>query len=187
MSMPVNNIRASAIAGLPLLILAVAVSIAVWFNTSTKPFPTGSRLSIHQALMSIPEEDTADQLKNLVPQALFTGRDPFFRPPAAQPLEPVKADTIAGTAVLQEIHLTTIAQGNRGNYCLINGRIYNEGQQGEGFTVGEITDREVFFTTPVQTFSLIPGNKVTLESGKLLNREDKNTETGVNNQDAEIQ
>jgi hypothetical protein len=187
MSMPVNNIRASLIAGLPLLLLVVAVSVVIWLNTNSKPFPTGSRLRVHQALMNIPEEDTAKQLGKFLPNTIFTGRDPFFRPPVPQPLDLEKTGSTSETAVLQEIHLTTIAQGKIGSYCLVNGKIYQEGQQGEGFTVGEITEREVVFSTPAQTFSLAPGKKVTLESGKLLNREDKSTETGIKNQDAENQ
>jgi hypothetical protein len=179
MSMPVNNIRATVLAGLPLILLVVAVCVVVWLNTKSTPFSTGTRLHVHQALMNIPEEDTTAQLKKFLPQIISTGRDPFFRPATPQPLDPVKTDHTPITAILQEIHLTTIAQGKIGNYCLVNGKIYHEGQQGEGFTVGKINEREVVFSTPLQTFNLKPGKKVTLESGKLIHRDDKKTEAGI--------
>ena len=184
MSMPVNNIRASVLAGLPLLLLVVAVCIAVWLNTKSRPFSTGSRLHVHQALMNIPEEDTTAQLKSFLPKVMSSGRDPFFRPATPQPLDPVKIDNNPITAVLQEIHLTTIAQGKIGNYCLVNGKIYHEGQQGEGFTVEKINEREVVFSTPLEIFSIVPGKKVTLESGKLIHRDDKTTETGMKTPEA---
>ncbi|TKB08223.1 hypothetical protein [Desulforhopalus sp. IMCC35007] len=184
MSMPVNNIRASVLAGLPLLLLVVAVCVAVWFNSKSRPFSTGTRLHVHQALMNIPEEDTTAQLKSFLPKVMSAGRDPFFRPATPQPLDPVETVDNPITAILQDIHLTTIAQGKLGNYCLINGKIYHEGQQGEGFTVEKINEREVVFSTPIQTFHLAPGKKVTLESGKLIHRDDKTTEAGMKNPDA---
>lgn len=187
MSMPVNNIRAIVIAGLPLLLLAVAVSVVVWLNTKSKPFPTATRLGIHQALMNIPEEETAEQLRNYLTKSVFSGKDPFFRPPTPEPLDPEKISAPSRTSVLYEIHLTIIAQGSLGNYCLVNGKIYHEGQQGEGFRVKAIREGDVVFSTSAQTFSLRPGKKVTLESGKLLNREDKSAEAGINTPETENQ
>ncbi|MFT5700356.1 MAG: hypothetical protein ACI8ZB_003230 [Desulforhopalus sp.] len=187
MPLPVNNIRSIVLALLPLVLLTMAVSVVIWAITQTQPLPTGHRLAMHQALQNIPENEMADQLRELLPRTMFKGRDPFFRPPTAQPLNPDNTSNKTETAALQEIHLTTIASGKRGNYCLINGKIYHEGQKGLGFTVALINQNEVIFSTPVQNFTLSPGKKVTLEAGKLLNRENKQGEAGINNSDVDNQ
>lgn len=168
MPMPVNNIRPMLLSPLPLVVLAVSVCVVIWLLTQTNPLATGKRLSVHQALQNIPEKDIGKHLLELIPANTFRGKDPFFRSPAPQKLEPATStETLDTAAELREIQLTTIAQGKRGSYCLVNGNIYQEGVKGDGFTVELISPGEVVFSTPVQTFTLEPGEKVTLERGKI--------------------
>lgn len=187
MSMPVNNMRTMFFSSLPLLLLIVLTSIVIWQLTKSTPFSTGRRLAVHQALQNLPSTDMDKRLAELLPQDMFAGRDPFFRNSAPQPATSSKVtgtDKAEATADLQEIHLSTIAQGTSGRYCLINGNIFNEGRRGNGFTVKAIEAGLVVFSTPVQTFSLQPGQKVTLEKGKILNREEKTKKAGINRETA---
>lgn len=168
MSMPVNNMRPMLLSPLPLVILVISVSIVIWLLTQSKPLATGTRLSVHQALQNIPDKDINKYLSELIPANTFTGRDPFFRSPTPQKIEPaVSTESIDAATELREIQLTTIAHGKLGSYCLVNGNIYHEGHTGDGFTVELISPDEVVFRTSVQTFSLEPGGKVTLEGGKI--------------------
>lgn len=168
MPMPVNNIRPMLLSPLPLVVLVVSVCVVIWLLTETTPLATGKRLSVHHALQNIPEKDIGKYLSELIPASTFTGKDPFFRSPTPQKLEPATStEAIDTTAELREIHLTTIARGKLGSYCLVNGNIYHEGRKGDGFTVELISPGEVIFSTPAQTFTLVPGKKVTLEGGKI--------------------
>lgn len=174
MSMPVNNIRSNVLAALPLVLLAVTAAIAIWLLAQGQPFATGKRLAVHQALQNIPAKDRTAHLPELLSE-MYTGRDPFFRSVVVQKqaLQPIEGnrETVAD---LQEISLTTVAQGLQGRYCLINGNIYHEGLRGNGFTVEQIQPDRVTFSTPVQTFTLQPGKKVTLEGGRIIIAEGKN-------------
>ena len=180
MSMPVNNIQSNVLAALPLVLLAVTAAIAIWLLTQGQPFATGQRLAVHQALHNIPAKDSATHLAELTPKDMYTGRDPFFRSPAVQKqaLQPLEGNRETA-ADLQEIFLTTVAEGLQGRYCLINGDIYHEGHIGNGFTVEQVQTDRVTFSTPVQTFTLQPGKKVTLEGGRILIADDKNEKDAV--------
>lgn len=170
MPMPVNNMRPMLLNPLPLVVLAISVCVVIWLLTETTPLATGKRLSVHHALQNIPEKDIGKHLLELIPTDRFTGKDPFFRSPTAQKLEPATTtETTDTNAELREIQLTTIAHGKLGSYCLVNGNIYQEGVKADGFTIELISPGEVVFSTPVQTFTLEPGEKVTLERGKIRN------------------
>ena len=168
MSMPVNNIRPMLLSPLPLVILVASVCIVIWLITQTNPLPTGRRLPVHQALQNIPEEDIEKHLSKIIATTNLTRNDPFFRSPTPQRLEPTTStEAIDAVADFREIQLTTIAHGKLGSYCLVNGNIYHEGRNGDGFTVELISPGEVVFSTPAQTFTMVPGEKVTLEEGKI--------------------
>lgn len=157
-----------ALTSLPLVLLTVLVSLVIWQLTESKPLPTGRRLTVHQALQNIPNSDIDKQLAELLPEDMFTGRDPFFRSAAPQPPTPNTTNTLETATGLQEVHLTTIAQGTSGRYCLINDSIYSQGSGGNGFIVQKIEPGYVVFSTSSQTFTLKPGQKITLENGKIL-------------------
>lgn len=168
MSMPVNNIRPMLLTPLPLVILVACVCMAIWLIMQTNTLPTGRRLPVHQALQNIPEEGAGKNSSKLIETTIFTGKDPFFRSPTPQQLEPATStEAINSTTDLREIQLSTIAHGKLGSYCLVNGNIYHEGRKGDGFTVELISPGEVVFSTPAQTFTLVPGEKVTLEGGEI--------------------
>lgn len=174
MPMPVNNIRPMLLSPLPLVVLVAGVCVVIWLLVQTKHLPTGRRLPVHQALQNIPEKDIERHLSELITTSMFSGKDPFFRSQTPQQLEPrTTAEAIDTTADLREIHLTTIAHGKLGSYCLVNGNIYHEGRKGDGFMVELISPGEVVFSTPAQTFTLIPGKKVTLEGGKIRTQENE--------------
>ena len=168
MSMPINNLKTMALTSLPLVLLIVLTGVIIWQLTQVLPFETGRRLSVHQALQNIPSGDIEKRLAELLPKDMFAGKDPFFRSSPPKTSNPKQSEDVATSTDLQEIHLTTIAQGKSGRYCLINGTIYNEGQSGEGFTVIQIDPQHVLFSTPAQTFTLQPGKKITLEKGRIL-------------------
>lgn len=180
MSMPVNTIRSNMFAALPLVLLALATSFAIWLSAQGKPVATRQRLAVHQALQNIPEKDGVIYLAENRPDEIYSGRDPFFRNPAVQKQvpEPV-TDNSERAPDLQEIKLTTVARGLQGKYCLINGDIYHEGRRGKGFTVERIQPDRVTLSTPVQTFTLQPGKKITLEGGRILTAEGKTEKDAV--------
>ena len=166
--MPINNVKTMALTSLPLVLLIVLTGIIIWQLTQIVPLKTGRRLSVHNALQNIPTGDIEKRLAELLPEDMFAGKDPFFRSSPPKAPNPQQNKDVAVKTDLQEIHLTTIAQGKSGRYCLINGIIYNECQSGEGFTVQQIDPHHVVFATPVQTFTLEPGKKITLEKGRIL-------------------
>lgn len=167
MSMPVNNIQPKGLAALPLALLIMLSGAVIWQLTQTEPLAITRRLAVHHALQNIPEAEIKERLKELMPEHLFTGKDPFFRGPTPAPTSRATTGKEV-TANLQDIHLTTIAQGKSGRYCLINGNFYTEGSQGEGFKVDYIETDYVVFSTPFQTFQLSPGQKISLADGKIL-------------------
>jgi len=167
--MPVNNVKTLALTSLPLVLLTVLICIIIWQLTLAKPFSTGRRLSVHHALQNIPtDDDIKKRFAELFPDNMSSGKDPFFRSSQAQATAARQPEGVQTGTDFQEIHLTTIAQGNTGRYCLINGTIYNEGHSGDGFTVERIAPDHVLFSTPVQTVALQPGQKITLEKGRIL-------------------
>lgn len=171
MSMPVNNIQPKVLAALPLVVLVVLSCAVIWQLTLTEPLSITRRLAVHQALQNIPTNEIEKHLAELMPEQLFTGKDPFFRGQAPAPISLTTTTDQKLATNLQDIHLTTIAWGKSGRYCLINGNFYTEGTQGDGFTVDYIEADHVIFSTPYQTFHLSPGQKVTLSEGKILNEE----------------
>lgn len=163
MSMPVNNIRSLVLAGLPLILGTGAIALAVWTGLQTRPLPAGSGVTLHQALNNLPPELSAVISEENTPKKTQEGEDPFFRPQQKKPTQRVEQ-----SINLEEVHLTTIARGNNGRYCLINGRIFYEGEEGSGFTITHIAPDKVYFETTFETFSLVPGQKVALEAGMLV-------------------
>lgn len=69
---------------------------------------------------------------------------------------------------LEEIHLTTIAQGKQGRYCIVNGEIFQEKQAGKSFIVEKIAPGQVDFQTSLESFFLLPGQKTAIQAGKRL-------------------
>lgn len=168
MPMSVNHTRSLFFAGLPLILGCCALGVAIWLGIQPQSLPTGSALMLHQALSNLPAESETSRENLLASIKGFTGMDPFFRPPPKEPMV-VASEPVA----LEELHLTTIAQGIDGKYCLISGRIYHEGQAGNGFLIKKIQPEKVYFETNLATFTLQPGQKVALESGKPIPIENK--------------
>lgn len=175
MSMPVNHVRSLLLAALPIILGICALALGAWLGLQSKQMPTGSSVMLHQALSNLPPGTGTSDDNLSASSAPSFGKDPFFRPlpklpPAttAEPSEPI---------ALEELHLTTIAQGKVGKYCLISGRIYHEGQAGNGFLITEIAPGKVHFETTIASFTLVPGQKIALESGKPVPIEAKDTTT----------
>ncbi len=176
MSMPIKNRNFSTIlfSGLPLILLLIAVTLAVWFIMQPKTLRTGDSLVVHQVVRDISGKSSipARLGRSFWEDGLIL-RDPFFRNKAATVKEQPQPIEIGGSGeVLQElveITLTTIAQGAGGKYCLVNGKFFHEKEKGTGFTVEQIHPDQVIFSTARQNFVLKPGQKVTLDSGRILN------------------
>lgn len=164
MSMPVNHIRSLLLTVLPLLLGVIAVGIAVWLGVQTKPLSAGSGLTLHQALTNLPSQSVTDDVgvQNQLEQ--FQGIDPFFR--LKKEIIPTKG--VEQEVTLEELHLSSIAEGKGGRYCLLNNQIYHEGQTGKGFKITQISPNRVHFTTSVESFTLVPGQKAAIEGGKLV-------------------
>lgn len=180
MSMPVSNLRTILLSGLPIILLLAAIAVVVYQVMNTKEFPTQRRLALHQAFQDIPEgEDIFGSFKQHVTKQIQIVRDPFIRPASTrkesdQPMERLE------DVELVEVKLTTIARGIRGDYCMLNGNIFQEGGKGAGFTVQTIDADHIVLATTSERFIMQPGEKVTLESGKRVNSEDKNSKAGIN-------
>ena len=161
MSMQINHMRSVLQLALPLLLLIGSSSLAIWQGCRITPLPVESQLVLHDSLTSMPPEVSAESR----PVPKHVGKDPFFRIADGSDKE---LTAIVDVANLEEIHLTTIAQGKQGRYCIVNGEIFHERQQGKGFTVEKITQEQVDFQTSRQSFALLPGQRAAIQSGKLV-------------------
>jgi len=170
--MPINHMRSMLQLALPLLLLVGSASLAIWQGCRITPLPAGSQLVLHQTLATMPPE-ISEVSQPLQKQAR---KDPFFRQSDNIHGE---LPTIAEVANLEEIHLTTIAQGKQGRYCIVNGEIFHENQQGKRFTVEKITQEQVDFQTSRQSFVLLPGQRAAIQSGKLVPLEKVAVNTSV--------
>ncbi len=179
MSMQVNHIRHLLQAALPLLFLIGSVSLATWSGLQSTTFPTGTRLVLHHALTTMPPALSEMGQETNQTLADHVGSDPFFRNLKKGTGETLNNQEIAN---LEEIHLSTIAQGKQGRYCIINGKIFHEGQEGKGFIVKEIAKGQVVFQTSLQNFPLIPGQKAAIQAGRLVPMEKEAIATQLSHQ-----
>ncbi|MCP3890156.1 MAG: hypothetical protein GY702_14985 [Desulfobulbaceae bacterium] len=163
MSMPVTHIRGLLLAGLPLILFVCSIGLAIYGAMQNRPLSTGSGVILHQALSNIPSKNGEIDLDKFDLTTRYRGKDPFFRTEKESPSEPVLS-----SVSLEELHLTTIARGKRGRYCTVNGQIFYEGQTGKGFSIKKIEQDRVLFVTTIESFNLVPGQKVALESGRLV-------------------
>ncbi len=171
MSMSIKKYQNILLSGLPVILLLIAVGLVAWKTMQVEIIPTGSRLTLHQAFRNVQERNAlpADSVKPAQDKKP-AARDPFFRHkiPVKEEFQPVN---IKENYKLVEITLTTIAQGTRGNYCMVNGKIFHEGQTGDGFSVEKIESDRVIFSTSGESFVVEPGQKLILESGGGLDDE----------------
>lgn len=161
MSMQITHMRSLLQLSLPPLLLVCSISLAIWKGLQTTPLPAGSQLVLHQTLTNAPPK--LPEIKQN--SAKQSGSDPFFRDNKEVNAE-LKA--ISQMTNLEEIHLTTIAQGKQGRYCIINGEIFHEKQGGKGFIVDQIAGNKVDFQTSFESFILMPGQRAAIQSGKLV-------------------
>lgn len=161
MSMPISHMRNLLQLALPLLVLVTSTALALWQGYQPPALPLGSSLVLHQSLVRMPAEPAA--VSRPLPQV--GGKDPFWRTVEAPPYD---LSTVVETANLEEIHLTTIAQGKQGRYCIVNGEIFNEKQQGKSFTIETISPDQVSFRTSRQSFVLFPGQRAAIQAGVLV-------------------
>ena len=164
MSIQINHIRSVLLVSLPLLLLVVSVCFATWEGLQSTPFFSESRLMLHQALIKMPPEPS--EISKTSPER--SGSDPFFHNPAEVD-GAVKG--ILEMTNLEEIHLTTIAQGKQGRYCIVNGEIFHEKQAGKSFIVDKIAQGQVDFQTNLESFFLLPGQKTAIQAGKRVSLE----------------
>lgn len=161
MSMQINHMRSVLQLALPLLLLIGSAGLAVWQGCRVAPLPIDNQLVLHQSLTNIPPAMAAESR----PLVKDVGKDPFFRTAQGPDAE---GTPIVDMANLEEIHLTTIAQGKQGRYCIVNGEIFHEKQQGKSFTVTQIAQEQVDFQTSRQSFFLLPGQRAAIQAGKLV-------------------
>ena len=148
---------------LPLLLFIGSASLAVWQGYRIIPLPVGDQLVLHHSLTNMPPEIAISAERQSLPKQV--DKDPFFRTADARHEE---LTAIADLTNLEEIHLTTIAQGKQGRYCIVNGEIFHEKQQGKSFTIEKIAQEQVDFQTSRQSFVLFPGQRAAIKSGTLV-------------------
>ena len=180
MSMQVNHLRHLLQASLPLIFLVGSLSLATWSGLQATQLFTGSDLVLHQALTTMPQTLSAIGHKTGQTLAGHSGSDPFFRNLKVVTREVLTSQEIAN---LEEIHLSTIAQGKQGRYCIVNGTVLHEGQVEKSFIVREIAKGQVVFQTSLEIFSLIPGQKAAIQAGRLVPIENEAVESQLSRQE----
>lgn len=166
MSMQMNNPKGLILNALPMIVCVGAVAAAIWAGVQSTPRGNGPTLVLHPALTNTPPESTRRALDLVKIPAIAETADPFLRLPSLSEKEQVQVP--AALMKITEIHLTTIAEGTNGRYCLVNGKIFSEGKAGEGFTIKEINKEKVVFRTGLEEFSLKPGQQAAVQGEHLV-------------------
>lgn len=161
MSKQLNQSHSLLLAALPLIILVCSTGLAGWQGVQSHPLVIGSYPRLHQSITNLPVDmnSKATEKQQAISRQNLT--DPFFRY-----RKPMPEKNVVKVMNLEEIQLTTIAQGENGRYCIVNGKIFHENQSGKGFIVKKISREKVAFQTSLDNFSLLPGQKTAVQAGK---------------------
>lgn len=163
------NYQKLAPSALPLIVLAAAVGAAVYFAMQSPPLPPPRPIILHPAITRLPIGELKIRTEN---QKQLAGHDVFFRSKAILPPE-ADIPLINSPAHVAEVHLTSIAGGTAGKYCIVNSTFFLEGEKGDTFTVQNIAPDHVTFTAGETTFTLVPGEKYILEKITTPGRDSK--------------
>lgn len=163
MSMPIKTHLDKFLAASVAFVLCVASALALWLAFSEK---VASRVQVPKApqlSFTFPAITTSADAASPLP---LISRDPFRKDTVPQNTPKIQADT----SDLTEIQLSMISTTAKRQSCITNGKFMTAGQSNGVFSIKEITEQGVWYSTPKEQFFVKVGDKVAVKSDGTVHR-----------------